>query len=66
MPYNFYDNHQSFYADANQAKLASSAHETDKASLGRASITLPMVDYATNLAHTTRTKTGSTSAFGGL
>ena len=36
MPFNFYEN-QCLYAQANKAKLACSALETDKASLGGAS-----------------------------
>ena len=37
MPYNFYDN-QGMYVAANNAKLASSATETDKVNLGGVSL----------------------------
>jgi hypothetical protein len=54
MPYNFYEN-QSLYAAANKTRLPSSTLETDMTNLGGVSTTLPIVNYVSHLAPTTRT-----------
>jgi hypothetical protein len=53
----FYDN-QSLYAMVNKAKLACSTLQTDKANLGGITTTLPMVTFASILAHNARADHG--------
>jgi hypothetical protein len=57
MPLNFYEN-QSSYAAANKLQSAPLAFETDQASCGGASTSMPTFTYAQNLGHNTRTDQG--------